>query len=149
MKFCCSILLFLGRLAISAIFLLAGIGKFLDYEGTSQYMLSKGLPFVPVFLVIAALVEILAALALIVGFKTRWAAFLLFLFLIPTTYIFHDFWNLGEPESALQFIMFMKNLAIGGGLLYIMGAGPGSLAADRYCSSSDCCSSGYCSSEEA
>ena len=98
-------------------------------------MAAKGLPWIPVLLVGAALVEIVASLALIFGIKTRYAAFVLFLFLIPTTYIFHDFWNLGSEEAKLQFIMFMKNLAIAGGLLYIMGAGAGGLALDRCCSS--------------
>lgn len=138
MKFCCSALLFLGRLCISAIFLLAGIGKFMDYEGTSQYMASKGLQFVPFFLVASALVEILAALALIVGYKTKFAAFILFVFLIPTTYIFHDFWNQTADVATLEFISFMKNLSIGGGLLYIMGAGAGGLAFDNCCCSSEC-----------
>lgn len=137
MRFCCSTLLLLGRFAISAIFLVAGIEKFLDFEGTSQYMLSKGLSFVPILLVISALVEILLALALIIGFKTRWAAFILFLFLIPTTYLFHDFWNLPKEESLIEFIMFMKNLAISGGLLYIMGAGPGFLSVDSCCYSTE------------
>lgn len=138
MKFCCSSLLFLGRLCISAIFLMAGIGKFIDYEGTVNYMTSKGLKFVPLLLVTAALVEILSALALILGFKTRYAAFILFLFLIPTTYLFHDFWNVGPEEAKLQFVMFMKNLSIAGGLLYIMAVGAGGLSIDRCYCSSDC-----------
>lgn len=135
MKFCCSALLFLGRLMISAIFLFAGLGKFIAYDETVQYMASKNLPMIPVLLVIAALVEITAALALIFGFKTRIAAFILFLFLIPTTYIFHNFWVLPPDEAKLQFIMFMKNISIAGGLVYIIGAGSGALALDRCCSS--------------
>src|ERR1700722_10127269 len=112
MKFCCSTLLFLGRLCISAIFLLAGIGKFTDYEGTSQYMASKGRKFIPVLLVAAALVEIIGAISLIIGFKTRISAFVLLVFLGLTTFIFHDFWNLGPDVAKLQMIMFMKNLSI-------------------------------------
>lgn len=134
MKFCCSSVLFLGRLFISAIFLISGIGKFLDYEGTVQFMASKGLQFIPVLLVCAALLEIVTSLALIFGIKVRWAAFALFLYLIPTTYFFHDFWNSGADQFQLQFIMFLKNLSIMGGLLYIMGAGAGNFAIDRCCS---------------
>lgn len=135
MRFCCSTLLFLGRVMISAIFLLAGIGKFIAYNETVHYMASKGLPYIPVLLVIAALVEITASLAIIFGFKTRIAAFILFLFLIPTTYIFHNFWAVTTEEAKIQFIMFMKNVGIAGGLLYIIGAGPGGLALDRCCNS--------------
>jgi putative oxidoreductase len=140
MKQCCSnSLLFLGRLAISAIFLLSGIGKFIAYDENVQYMASKGLKFIPVLLVGAALVEILASLALILGVKTRYAALALFLFLIPTTLIFHNFWNIADPlVSKIEFIMFMKNLSIMGGLLYVMGAGPGAFAIENCCCSRAC-----------
>lgn len=134
MQFCCSTLLFLGRLCISAIFLLAGIGKFMDYEGTTQYMATRGLQFIPFLLVVAAVVEILSALSLIFGFKARVSAFILLLFLIPITYLFHDFWNAGPEIAQLQFIMFMKNVSIAGGLLYIIGAGSGGFAVDNCCS---------------
>lgn len=137
MRFCCSSILFLGRLLISSIFLLSGIGKFMNYEATVQYMASKGLLYIPILLVCAALLEIVASLALIFGVKTRWAAAALLLFLIPTTYIFHDFWNESPEQFHLQFINFMKNISIAGGLLYIIGTGAGRFAIDR------CCHSGY------
>ncbi len=98
-------------------------------------MSTRGLQFIPFLLIVSAVIEILAALSLIFGFKARVSAFILLLFLIPTTYLFHDFWNAGPEMSQLEFIMFMKNVSIAGGLLYIMGAGSGGFAVDNNCSS--------------
>lgn len=136
---CCSFSLLIGRLCISAIFILAGVGKFLDFEGTSQYMASKGMTMIPYFLVGAALVEFFGGLSIFLGYRTRFGASLLLLFLIPTTYIFHDFWNLQGMEQHMMFIEFMKNLSIFGGLFYVLGAGPGKFSLDGSCSESKCC----------
>lgn len=134
MKFISSLMTLLGRWAIAAIFLLSGIFKFVLYSSTVEYMTSKGLLYGGFLLVIAALVEILGALFIILGWKTRWAAFVLLLYLIPVTYVFHDFWNIEDPvASQLQFYQFLKNLAIFGGLLLLVSRGAGSLAIDTCC----------------
>lgn len=123
--------MFLGRLALCAIFILAGIGKFMDYEGTAKYMESAGMTMIPVFLYAAAVVEILGGLSLLLGFKARIGAIVLLLFLIPTTLIFHSFWHLEGADRSLQQIMFLKNLAIFGGLLYVAACGAGKFSVDR------------------
>lgn len=128
-----SFLMLLGRFALAAIFLLSGINKFMDYDNVAAYMASKELQYVPFLLISAAILEILGALALIIGFKTRWAALLLFLFLIPTTLIFHNFWQLEGTEAFLQRLFFLKNIAIMGGLLFVVANGSGAFAADRCC----------------
>ncbi len=130
---CNSLLKLFGRITIAAIFLLAGISKFLNPEATSLYMAAKGMPIIPFFMYSAGIVEILGGLSLLIGFKTRWGALLLALFLIPATMLFHDFWNVGPAEEALQKILFLKNLAIFGGLLYVIAAGAGGLSIDRFC----------------
>lgn len=138
MKALCSFLMLIGRLSIAAIFLLAGFSKFLDYDGTLAYMIAKGVPYVPYTLYAAALVEIIGGALLVFGYKTRFAATLLALFLIPVTYMMHDFWNVSEPAvKALETINFLKNLAIFGGLLYVICFGSGGCACDRCCSG-DC-----------
>ena len=71
--------------------------------------------------------------SLILGYKTRFGASLLLIFLIPSTLIFHDFWNVTETEFMTQQILFLKNLAIFGGLLNILSIGPGGLAFDSCC----------------
>lgn len=125
MRYVRAFLMFIGRLCIAAIFLAAGVTKFMEYDQTSQYMLAKGFTAVPIFLFGAALIEILGGLSLVFGYKARIGALALWAFLIPTTIIFHDFWNLEGADRALQQIMFLKNLAIFGGLLYVLSSGAG------------------------
>lgn len=131
MGFLRSFLMLAGRIAIGAIFVLAGVGKFMDPAHTSAYMASKGMSMIPFFLYAAATLELLGGLALFLGWKARWGAVILALFLIPTTLIFHNFWIAEPAEKILQQIMFLKNLAIFGGLLYIIATGPGRLSIDR------------------
>jgi len=123
----------IGRICLSTIFILAGVGKFMDPAGTSAYMAAKGMTMVPFFLYAAALVEICGGLSLLLGFKARWGGLLLLLFLIPVTYIFHDFWNSDPAGKQEQMIMFLKNLAIFGGLFYVFSTGAGPLAFDAWC----------------
>lgn len=132
MKGVCSFTLLIARICLGLIFLLAGVGKFMDYQGTAQEMASKGMTMVPLFLYAAVIVETLGGLALILGWFTRPAAGILALFLIPVTWIFHDFWNAPDAERALQMAMFLKNLAIIGGLLYAVGAGAGKFSVDGW-----------------
>jgi putative oxidoreductase len=114
-----------GRILIAIIFLVSGIGKIGGFAGTAGYMASKGLPLAEALLVITIVIEIGAAAMLILGFKARLGATLLFLWMIPVTFIFHNFWAMPAAEQQLQAIMFMKNLAIMGGLLFIMAHGSG------------------------
>lgn len=123
----------LGRILLSLIFILAGVGKFMDYNATVQYMAAKGMTMVPLFLVVAALIEIIAGLLVFFGIKARLGAFILFLYLIPVTLLFHDFWNQQGPERQENMINFMKNLAILGGLLYVICVGAGRWSLDACC----------------
>src|SRR5215212_12210340 len=108
----------LGRVLLSAIFVMAGYNKIMDYHGTAEHMSGQGMPAVSFLLPMAIAVEILGGLGLLVGFPTRFAAWMLFLFMIPTTAIFHNFWAMSEAQQyQMQMIQFMKNLAIMGGLL--------------------------------
>ena len=125
----------LGRVFMASIFIVSGFGKIGGFAGTSAYMASKGLPFVPALLVLTIIIELGAGLMLLLGIKARWAAAALFLFLVPVTLIFHPFWAVDAASAQMQQIMFMKNLAIMGGLLYVMGFGAGaySVARERDC----------------
>lgn len=117
-----------GRILLALIFILAGYGKIKGWDGTLGYMTSKGLPMPEVLLALTILVELGGGLLLLVGFQARWAALAIFLFLIPVTLIFHPFW--ADPD---QYNAFMKNLAIMGGMLYVMtyGSGPYSLQQEK------------------
>lgn len=119
----------IGRILLSLIFFFAAVGKIMDYNGTAHYMASKGMTMIPLFLYGAAAVELIGGLMILFGVKARVGAVILMLFLIPTTLIFHDFWNVSDSLiKQIQILMFMKNVAIFGGLLYILSAGPGRIA---------------------
>lgn len=134
----CSLGMFIGRVCISIIFLLSGIGKFMDPESTSQYMAAKGMVMIPFFLYSAAIIEIIGALSLLLGFKARIGALLLILFLIPVTVIMHDFWNVDIASRNLQQILFLKNISILGGLLYVASSGAGNFSLDACCCKKCC-----------
>ncbi len=120
-----------GRVLLSAIFVMSGLHKIGAWDQTAAWMASKGMPMVPFFLVGAILLEVLGGLSVLLGFKARWGALALTVFLIPATLIFHNFWAMTGQEAQVQMIMFMKNLAILGGLAYVgtYGSGPMSLDA--------------------
>ncbi len=116
-----------ARVLLAQIFLISGFGKLgAGYAGTQAYMEAMGIPGMLLPLVIA--LEIGGGLALIAGFLTRWAALALAGFVVVSAVFFHA--NFGDQTQA---IMFMKNLAMAGGLLllYVHGAGSYSLDARR------------------
>ncbi len=113
-----------GRVLISAIFLLSGISKVSAYAATQGYMAAMGVPGEILPLVIAF--EIGASVAIIIGLQTRLVALALAGFSLVTAVLFH-----GELGDQTQFIMFMKNIAIAGGFLFLVANGPGALALDN------------------
>jgi putative oxidoreductase len=124
-------LILLGRVALAAMFIYAGYGKFADLAGTAAYIASKNLPMPQVLAVAAGATELLGGALVVLGWQTRLAAILLFLFTAASAYLFHDFWHLPEgAERADQMIHAMKNLSIMGGFLILAGAGAGSLSVD-------------------
>lgn len=121
----------LGRILIALIFLLSGFGKITGFAGTAGYMASKGIPMVDLLLTITIVVELGGALMIIAGFKARLAALALFLWMIPVTFIFHNFWAVPADQAMIQQIMFMKNLSIMGAMLYIAAFGSGPMSVDK------------------
>ena len=113
----------LGRTLLSTIFLINGIGKIFNYEGTIQYMENFD---VPGYLIIPAIiVEILFPILLIIGYYTKFSALVLSLFTLVLAVIFHtDFLN------QMQLMSFLKNIAIAGGFLIIFVYGPGKYSLD-------------------
>jgi putative oxidoreductase len=112
-----------GRVLLASLFLISGIGKFGSYAGTAGYMASQGVPGALLPGVIA--VEVLGAAAIIVGWKTRIAAFVLAGFTLVAALIFHS--NFGDQ---IQTIMFLKNVSIAGGFLLLVANGAGRFSAD-------------------
>ncbi len=116
----------IGRVLISAIFLVAGVEKILQPAATQQHMAQYGMPLTGLFLVIAIIFEVVGGLSILLGYKARWGAIALIIFLIPATLIFHT--NFSDQT---QVIMSMKNLAIIGGLFMVAYFGPGPLSLDQ------------------
>jgi putative oxidoreductase len=119
-----------ARLLLALMFLLAGIEKFTGLEGTAGYIASAGLPLPKLLALAAAVVEVLGAALLIVGWQARWAALALAGFTLLATVFFHNFWTLPQDQQMTQMLMFLKNLAAIGGLLMVYAFGPGSLSLD-------------------
>ena len=114
----------IGRLLISFIFLMSGLNKIVNYSNTSGWMESMGVSSSLLPLVI--IIEILAAIAIIVGWKTKIAAFLLASFCILSGLIFHN-----DFSNQVEMIMLMKNFAIAGGFLILVVNGPGNFSLDN------------------
>lgn len=120
-----------GRLLIAALFVPAGAMKIGNFAGTAAHMAQAGLPLVPLLLVLTIIIELGGGLMLLLGWRARAAALVLFLFLIPVTLVFHAFWGLTDPAAHYQQqINFMKNIAIMGGLMFVAAFGPGPLSLD-------------------
>ena len=120
-----STLSLLGRIGLAAIFILAGWNKIGGYEGTAGYMESMGVPGILLPAVIA--LELLGGIAVLIGFMTRFAAVGLAVFSLLAAALFHF-----DPADQMQFIMFMKNIAIAGGFLLLAANGPGCYSVDAW-----------------
>jgi len=113
-----------GRIFIAAIFILSGLAKIGGYAGTQGYMESMGVPGALLPVVIA--LEVVGGIAIVVGWHTRIVAFLLAGFTLLSALVFHS--NLGDQT---QYYMFMKNVAIAGGFLFLVANGGGVLSLDH------------------
>lgn len=133
----------LGRICLSLIFILSGFSQVFNWQATETFLLNglcdmlghtQEMPSVQNFLnslvpwsgallTIAIVFQLVGGILLFFGIKPRFAAFLLLMFLIPATLLCHAFWYLDGPEREFQTIMFLKNLSVCGGLLFVLGTG--------------------------
>ena len=119
-----NILDLIARFFISLIFLLSGINKIGNYEGTVGWMESLGMP--GIFLIPAIILEIGAPILIIVGYKVKISAALLSVFCVVTAIIFHS-----DFSDQMQFISFMKNIGLAGGFLFLVANGSKDWALDK------------------
>jgi putative oxidoreductase len=121
-----------GRLLLALLFVLSGFGKIPNFQGTAANIASEGFSAPYFFTLLAILFELGGGLAIVLGWKTRWAAGALILFMIVITPIYHKFWGGLPPEVAANMhIHFMKNVSITGGLLILFAFGPGRYSLDK------------------
>ena len=114
----------IGRVFIALIFVMSGLNKLGNYANTAGWMDAMGVPdgLLPVVIVL----EVLGGLAIIIGWQTRIASFLLAGFCLLSALLFHN--NLGDQNEMIQ---FMKNVAIAGGLLFLTAHGAGKFSLDN------------------
>ena len=137
------ILTLIGRLCLGTIFILSAVYKIFKWQGTEsgitralgdwhayishsdslQAFFTGIFPWVAALSAASIAVELLGGILVFFGMKARFGAFLLLIFLIPATILFHPFWFLDGAPKEMQLVMFLKNLAIFGGLLYVLAYG--------------------------
>jgi putative oxidoreductase len=120
-----------GRILLAAIFVISGFGKITGFEGTAGYIASKGLPMPQVLTALTIALELGGGILIVIGYKVRWVALAFFLWLIPTTLIFHKFWGIDAAQAQNQMIHFLKNVSIMGGMLLLFAFGPGAYSVDK------------------
>ena len=122
----------IGRALFAAIFVMAGFGHF--SRPMIDMAAQQGVPLAALLVPLSGVMSVAGGLSVLLGYRARWGATLLVLFLVPVTFAMHQFWAQSDPQQAqLHMVMFMKNLGLIGGALLIgyFGAGPLSLDARR------------------
>ena len=120
----------IGRVLIAYLFVPAGWGKIAGFSGVAGYIASKGVPLPELCAAIAIAAEFGLGLLLLIGWKARWAALGLAVFVAVITPIFHNYWAMPAAQQMMNMQAFDKNLAIVGGLLLLSAFGAGSLSLD-------------------
>ena len=119
-----------GRVLLAWLFIPAGWGKIAGFAGVTGYIASKGVPLPEVAAALAIVIELGLGILLLVGWKARWAALGIAIFVAVITPIFHAFWAMPEAQQMMQKQAFWKNIAVLGGLLMVTAFGPGRLSLD-------------------
>lgn len=123
-------LLLLGRIFYSLIFLTTIMSHF--SSGAIEYAKSQGVPAASFLVPASGIMACVGALSIILGYKAKWGALLIVLFLIPVTFMMHGFWKVADPmQSQMQMAMFMKNISMLGAALIIAYFGSGPLSLDK------------------
>lgn len=125
--------LLIGRIVLVLMYIFSGISKFGDLAGTAASISGKGLPVPMVLAVIAALVEVIGGLLIVLGWHTRLVSIGLLIYTVVAAYFFHDFWNMSPgPEQANAMIHAMKNLSIAAAFLMLASGGAGRYSVDAH-----------------
>jgi len=115
----------LGRALFALIFILSAFTHF--SAQTIGYAASNGVPAANVLVPFAGILALVGGVSVLLGFKARWGALLLIVFLVPVTLMMHNFWAVADPMMhRMQMVMFLKNVSMLGGalVLFYYGAGP-------------------------
>jgi len=122
-----------GRCMIAALFLLSGVQQVQHWQASALAMAQHGVTPIQPFLALAIIVQLGAGMGLVIGFRTRLMALILFAFTLAVTFSMHDFWTIGDSELArTEMQLFAKNMGLAGGLLMLVGLGAGNWSYDSW-----------------
>ncbi|HEY6239761.1 MAG TPA: DoxX family protein [Burkholderiales bacterium] len=125
-----SLTLLIGRVLVGSLFLVAGIRHFMFYAGSVGYFTKLGFPAPEAMVWLSIIIHIVGGILLIVGWRTQWASWVLLALVVIATAMAHRFWQFDAAQYVNQLNHFLKNLAIIGGLLYVITFGAGAMSAD-------------------
>ncbi len=120
----------IGRILYSLILVMGGINHFVQHSNMTGYVAYKGVPMPGLAVAVAGVLALAGGLSVLLGYKAKLGAWLIILFLIPVTFIMHNFWAVTDPVAQqAEMAQFMKNISMIGGALIIayFGSGPRSL----------------------
>lgn len=123
---------FLGRFLMSSLFLLSFYWHITNWDAALAKTSATGVFRPDLILMVATALLGIGGLSLLLGYKTRLGALLLILEVIMTAMIFHPFWSKVNDEILMTFLQFLNRLALCGGLLILIGIGPGSISLDHH-----------------
>jgi len=118
-----------GRILFSLLFIMAGFGHFSSQE--IAFAAAQGVPLASVAVPLSGVLALVGGLSIALGYKARWGAALIVLFLVPVTFMMHNFWAVKDPLVAQdQMAHFVKNISLLGSALFIFYFGSGPLSLD-------------------
>lgn len=120
----------LGRILFSLIFLMSSFGHF--SASSIGYAVAKGVPAASFLVPFSGVMELIGAISIILGYKAKWGAWLLVLFLVPVTFMMHNFWTITDPMMRqMDMVMFLKDIGLMGAALFFAYNGTGALSLDN------------------
>jgi putative oxidoreductase len=115
----------IGRILISQLFIYFGYTKIIGFAGTAGYIASKGLPVPQLLTLLTIVIEVGGGLMILLGWRARLAAAVLFLWMIPVSFLFHNYWSMEGAAVMANKVNFLKNVALMGAMFLIFAFGPG------------------------
>ncbi len=120
----------LGRILYVVIFIMAGPNHFTS--GAIGYAASKGVPMASLLVPLSGIIAFVGGLSILLGYKAKYGAWLIVVFLLPVTFMIHNFWTYTDPMQAqMQMVNFLKNLSMLGAALMIAHFGSGPLSVEK------------------